>query len=145
MTNTQYEAGDEILFEDIQKGDVIRRTVKTNKGTSIVTEGIAHTKTTWYWDTADGHTVCYDDDSEQDEVLITLVERPVPSLPTEVGTIIRAKAVRGTTGYHVLILNDKEDWRSAVPIEDALYGGEYYWHNPDRILEWEVMELVAKK
>lgn len=145
MTNTKYEAGDEILFEDIQKGDVIRRTLETSKGTRIISEGVAYIKTEWYWDTADGHTVCYDDDGEQSEVLVTLVNRPTPELPTTPGTIIKAKKVRDTSGEHILILNDTSDWRSHVPIEDALYGGTYYWHPAKRIFDWEVMELVVKK
>lgn len=142
---TKYEAGDEILFADIEKGDRIRRTTTYGDGGTAIYEGIAVKHGTFYWDTSEGLTLAFNDDDNDPDILIELVDRPKPELPKVRGTIIKAKKVRGTTGDFVLILDDEKNWRSAILIEDSEYGGSYYWHGPSSIENWAEMELVTKK
>lgn len=142
---TKYEAGDEILFKDIEKGDRIRRITTYADGGTATYEGTAALSGTFYWDTSEHLTLAFSDDDEDEETLIELVERPKPELPKVRGTIIKSKKVRGTEGDFTLILDDEKNWRSAVLIKDAEWGGSYYWHGPDSIEEWTEMELVAKK
>lgn len=142
---TKYEAGDEILFADIEKGDRIRRTTTYADGGISVEEGIAAKYGSFYWDTSEGLTLAFDNDDDDKDIMVVLVERPSPDLPKERGAIIKAKKVRGTVGDFVLIRDDDKNWRSAVLIDDAEYGGSYYWHGPSDIADWTEMELVAKK
>lgn len=142
---TKYEAGDEILFQDIKKGDRIRRTTTYADGGTSIYEGIAVNGGNFYWDTSEGLTVAFSDDDDDRQILVELVERPVPKLPYVPGTIIKAKKVRDSVGEFILIRGDDDSWRSPMTIHDKSYGGSYYWHPEDRIEDWTEMELVAKK
>lgn len=141
---TKYEAGDEILFEDIKKGDKLRRTTTYHDGATSVYEGIASRKGSFYWETDSDLTLAYASDGDDSDTLVELVERPEAPLPETPGTIIKAKKVRGSVGEFILYRTDDDSWRSYLAVIDKGYGGSYYWHPEDRIEDWELMELVAK-
>lgn len=72
-------------FEDIQKGDTIRRTRIYAAGSKEVREGVANYKGAYYW--ADGITkgfiLAYGGENESDDVTYELLERPEPPHWTE--------------------------------------------------------------
>jgi hypothetical protein len=142
---TKYEAGDEILYADIEKGDRIRRTEKYSDGGVAIYEGFAATKGSFYWDTSEALTLAFDDDDDDDTILLELVERPKDPLPEATGSIIKARKVRGTVGEFILTRDATGTWRSIELIEDTYYCGDYYWHSEENIEDWTEMELVEKK
>lgn len=131
----------EIKYKDVRKGDLVS-VVTEVKGVKITRTGRADYRVIGYkdWKTADnGHL-----NMDASDVTITLLDRPVPPLPTVRGTIIRAKKVRGVEGEFTLYLNHSGRWMSFFGITVTKFGTTYYTHAELDIEDWEEMELVKK-
>jgi len=136
-----------IKYADIRKGDRIRRTEVEHAGTSTVTTGVVYNNTVYGFDSEEGTCLAWKSDDEDEEITLELLERPKAKLPTEPGSVILAKKVRGTKGNFTLFLraqneSNKANWSSVERIEDKDWGGTYYWHPEERIEDWELAKVV---
>jgi hypothetical protein len=66
-------------FNDIRKGDKIRRTLTREDGTLTIVEGVAERLySTYEWLTENGHALSFESDDERTDATLELVERPEP-------------------------------------------------------------------
>lgn len=131
----------EIKYEDVRKGDLVSVVFEEN-GMKVTRTGRVHYPAYGYcdWRTSDGAYFGMDGRN----VAITLLDRPVPPLPTKRGTVIKAKKIRGIEGEFTLYLNHNGVWASFQGVQSVPDGVTYYVHNSESIEDWEEMELVKK-
>lgn len=121
--------GQVIKFEDIRKGDRIRVTFDDGDLTNI---GVASELSADWWYTPKGRLLV----AFQSVAVITLLDRPKPELPTELGSVIIATEVRGVKGRWELYLLSERNWIAVDRIDG------YRYHDPKRITEWELAKIV---
>lgn len=121
--------GQVIKFEDIRKGDRIRVTFDDD---DITLTGVASELSAVWWYTPKGRLLA----ASETVAVITLLDRPKPELPTELGSVIIATEVRGVKGRWELYRYIDDVWLSARTIErrDS--------HFPEHITEWELAKIV---
>lgn len=131
----------EIKYNDIQKGDTIRRSMTIRDITETRAGVVADKDSEGNWMTDGGSLISYIDRAN-----FYLIDRPAPPLPTKPGTVFRATEIRGVQcDVKVFVresLNYFQDipariYNSATPID-----GEAS-HFARHITAWEPIEVQA--
>ena len=71
-----------------------------------------------------------------EQITITLLDRPKPPLPTEVGSVIHVSECRGEVCDTLATLDDDGWWYTPTPVERNSF------HNPSDITAWEPRNVV---
>ena len=71
-----------------------------------------------------------------EQITITLLERPKPKLPTEVGSVIHVSECRDVECDTLAMLGYDRWWYTPVPVIG------YSFHDPSDITKWEPREFV---
>lgn len=106
----------EFTYEDIQKGDTIRRTQTYLSGAKDVREGVAVRQGSYYWaDAGRGFILAFDEDTDWEGVTLELLNRPTPPEPkkpwedAKPGTVLR-RTTPTVNGTSLLILQENGEW-----------------------------------
>ena len=71
-----------------------------------------------------------------EQIAITLLSRPTPPLPTEVGSVIHVSECRGVECDTLAMLGYDRWWYTPVPVTG------YSFHDPSDITAWEPSNVV---
>jgi hypothetical protein len=104
-----------IEYEDIKAGDHLKVTVEYEKGTRVVSEGIAAFSNRYYWVTKDLHDLISEEIPTTAKRTIELVNRP--DLPYETGSLIRA-ILKGRSTHYPAVL---------ARVDQGNIGDEFVW------------------
>lgn len=118
-----------IAFNDIREGDRIQVSFS---GDDLIKIGIVVDLNEGWWRTLEGRLVV----GRRSPAVITLLDRPKPELPVEIGSVVIATEVRGVKGRWELFLGINEYWICV----DAIDGFNY--HKPRHITEWQSAHIV---
>ena len=71
-----------------------------------------------------------------EQITITLLDRPKPKLPTEVGSVIHVSECQGEKCDVLAMLCDDGFWYTPIPVPRVSF------HSPSNITEWEPRNVV---
>ena len=129
-----------IKYEDIRVGDRIRvewmrgDVLETETGTVVRVDKDGNPRT--LSGLFIGPSFIKERINTGEQVTITLLDRPKPPLPNEVGSVIHVSECRGTKCDTLAMLDS--DWHWYTPISVAGYA----FHNPSDITAWEPRNVV---
>ena len=130
----------QIKPEDVRIGDRIRIEwmtddilhAETGTVAKIHTEGDFQTKSEWVI----GPAYIKERIRKGEKIAITLLSRPTPPLPTEVGSVIHVSECRGVECDTLAMLGYDRWWYTPVPVTG------YSFHDPSDITAWEPSNVV---
>ena len=129
-----------IKYEDVRVGDrirvkwMMRDVLETWTGTvaGVDKDGDFTSKDGWVI----GLSYIKEIINNGEQITITLLDRPKPKLPNEVGSVIHVSKRRGTKCDTLAILNRDRLWYTPVPVSG------YACHDPSDITAWEPRNVV---
>ena len=129
-----------IRYDDIRVGDRIRvewmvdDVLRAETGTvdEIDTDGGLMSKGEWFI----GPSYIKDRIRNGEQITITLLDRPKPKLPTEVGSVIHVSECRGTKCDTLAMFDGDEYWYTPVPVTG------YSFRRSSDITAWEPRNVV---
>jgi hypothetical protein len=128
--------GKEIGEDEIRKGDRIRVHTTSGGWRNITVEGVAARRSSsGAWSTEDWGALTYSENAGKHRIY--LLDRPVPKLPTEPGSVIIATKVRGAVGEWVALY----DAGGAYWTTQGVAGGNTV-HQAEQITEWRPAMIV---
>lgn len=142
-----------IKFEDIQKGDHLKvkylypnsKTVETIEGIATIKREYSEKTKIWYTEEPHEKTLVYNRSLEQNAI-IELLHRPVKEFPQDIGSVIKAKKLRGESGDFLLLRTAPVDDYDDQPwiVTEASHG-YYSWVSEAEIEDWVEMTLTEKE
>ena len=130
----------QIKPEDVRVGDRIRvewmvdDVLHAETGTIAKIDGGGdfHTKSEWFI----GPLYIKARIRKGEQITITLLDRPKPKLPTEVGSVIHVSECQGKVCDVLAMLCDDGLWCTPTPVAG------YSYHSPSNITAWEPRNVV---
>ena len=138
--NQKQEEAKSIKPEDVRVGDRIRvewmkgDVFKTWTGTIALIDGDGDPWTQEDW--LIGPTFIQERINKGERITITLLDRPKPKLPTEVGSVIHVSECRGEVCDTLAIFDSGGWWNTAESVDGRSF------HSPSNITEWEPRNVV---
>ena len=125
-----------IKYEDIRVGDRIR--VEWMVGDVLETETgtVAKIDVSGGLRTKEGCYIGSSHINKNGKSTITLLDRPKPKLPNEVGSVIHVSECRGFECNTLAVLDYDWNWYTPIPVAG------YAFHNPSDITAWEPRNVV---
>lgn len=141
-----------IQYDDIQKGDHIRvtypypnsKTVETIEGIAAIKRDYPNDTSVWFTEAPYEKTLIYSRSVENH--IVELLNRPIRKLPQEIGSVIKAKKVKGVSGDYILLrATPTDEWDKSPWIVPATANGVYDWVADFEIEDWTEMVLTEKE
>ena len=129
-----------IKYEDVRVGDRIRVEWMVGDVLETWTGTVAKVDADGDFESKEGRVIgiSYLKESINDgeKITITLLDRPTPPLPTEVGSVIHVSECRGRKCDTLAMLDGDGDWYTPTSVSG------YAFHSPRYINEWENRNVV---
>ena len=132
-SSTERAVGRAIAWEDVRVGDTIRAEYRSGD-VGLTTEGVVAVALESSLSSAQARYVA----RSINNPTLTLIDRPKPQLPIEVGSVIVNATIRGVPGQVATLMETYggQFWRSSITLAGV------YAHDPEHITEWTPGKVV---
>ena len=129
-----------IKYEDVRVGDRIRVEWMVDDVLETWTGTVAKVDADGDFESKEGRVIgisyIKENINDGEKITITLLDRPKPPLPTEVGSVIHVSECRGIECDTLAMLDHDWHWYTPIPVSG------YAFHGTVDITEWEPRDVV---